>query len=37
MDYLEQAIKETVPAKIDANVAAAKRAYELTHVMESML
>jgi 2-oxoacid:acceptor oxidoreductase gamma subunit (pyruvate/2-ketoisovalerate family) len=37
MDYLEQAIKETVPAKIDANVAAAKRAYELTRVMESIL
>jgi len=30
MDFLEQAIRETVPAKIDANVAAAYRAYELT-------
>jgi Pyruvate/2-oxoacid:ferredoxin oxidoreductase gamma subunit len=37
MDYLEQAIRETVPAKIEANVAAAKRAYELTRVMESIL
>ena len=30
MDYLERAIRETVPAKIEANVAAAKMAYELT-------
>ncbi|MCK9364331.1 MAG: 2-oxoacid:acceptor oxidoreductase family protein [Syntrophales bacterium] len=30
MDYLERAIRETVPAKIEANVAAAKKAYELT-------
>ena len=28
--YLEQAIKETVPAKIEANLMAAKRAYEET-------
>jgi 2-oxoacid:acceptor oxidoreductase gamma subunit (pyruvate/2-ketoisovalerate family) len=34
MDYLEKAIKETVPAKISANIAAAKRAYELTRVLE---
>ncbi|MGD9576801.1 MAG: 2-oxoacid:acceptor oxidoreductase family protein [Syntrophorhabdus sp.] len=34
MNYLEQAIRETVPAKIEANVAAAKRAYELTSVIE---
>ena len=34
MEYLEQAIKETVPAKVDENVAAAHRAYELTRVME---
>jgi 2-oxoacid:acceptor oxidoreductase gamma subunit (pyruvate/2-ketoisovalerate family) len=34
LNFLEQAIRETVPAKIDANVAAAKRAYELTQVME---
>jgi 2-oxoacid:acceptor oxidoreductase gamma subunit (pyruvate/2-ketoisovalerate family) len=37
MDYLEQAIKETVPAKIEANIKAARRAYELTRVMESIL
>lgn len=36
MDYLEQAIRETVPAKIEANVAAAKRAYELTRVIEGV-
>jgi len=34
MNYLEQAIRETVPAKIEANVAAAKRAYELTSLIE---
>jgi 2-oxoacid:acceptor oxidoreductase gamma subunit (pyruvate/2-ketoisovalerate family) len=32
MDVLEQVIKETVPAKVAANVAAAKRAYELTQL-----
>jgi len=32
MESLEQAIRETVPAKIDANVAAARKAYELTKV-----
>jgi len=36
MDYLEQAIRETVPAKIEANVTAAKRAYELTRVIEGV-
>jgi 2-oxoacid:acceptor oxidoreductase gamma subunit (pyruvate/2-ketoisovalerate family) len=34
MDYLEKAIKETVPAKISANIAAAKRAYEVTQIIE---
>lgn len=33
MDYLEQAIRETVPAKIEMNVAAARKAYELTEVV----
>ena len=33
MEYLEQAIRETVPAKIDENVAAARRAYELTRIV----
>jgi len=33
MDYLEKAIKETVPAKVSANIAAAKRAYELTQML----
>ncbi len=32
MDLLEQVIKESVPAKVEANVAAAKRAYELTQL-----
>ena len=32
MDVLEQVIRENVPAKIEANVAAAKRAYELTQL-----
>ena len=36
MGYLEQAIRETVPAKIEANVTAAKRAYELTRVIEGV-
>lgn len=30
MDVLERVIRESVPAKIEANVVAAKRAYELT-------
>jgi 2-oxoacid:acceptor oxidoreductase gamma subunit (pyruvate/2-ketoisovalerate family) len=34
MECLEQAIRDTVPAKVEANVAAAQRAYELTRVME---
>jgi 2-oxoacid:acceptor oxidoreductase gamma subunit (pyruvate/2-ketoisovalerate family) len=34
--YLEQAIKETVPAKIEANLKAAKRAYEDTQLLESI-
>ena len=34
MDFLEKAIKETVPAKVSANIAAAKRAYELTRLFE---
>ena len=33
MEYLEKAIRETVPAKIEANVAAAKKAYELTKLV----
>lgn len=33
MEYLEQAIRETVPAKIDANVNAARKAYELTKLV----
>ncbi len=33
MEYLEQAIRETVPAKIDENIAAARRAYELTRLI----
>jgi 2-oxoacid:acceptor oxidoreductase gamma subunit (pyruvate/2-ketoisovalerate family) len=33
MEYLEQAIRETVPAKIEANVAAARKAYELTKLV----
>ncbi len=33
MEYLEKAIRDTVPAKIDANVAAAKKAYELTKLV----
>ena len=33
MDCLEQAIRETVPAKIEANVAAARKAYELTRIV----
>jgi 2-oxoacid:acceptor oxidoreductase gamma subunit (pyruvate/2-ketoisovalerate family) len=33
MEYLERAIRETVPAKIDANIAAARRAYEVTRLV----
>jgi len=33
MDCLEQAIRETVPAKIEANVAAARKGYELTRIV----
>lgn len=33
MDYLAQAIRDTVPAKIDANVGAAQRAYEVTRIV----
>ena len=33
MEYLERAIKETVPAKIEANVAAARKAYELVQMV----
>jgi 2-oxoacid:acceptor oxidoreductase gamma subunit (pyruvate/2-ketoisovalerate family) len=33
MDFLEKAIRETVPAKIDANIEAAKRAYEVTKLV----
>ena len=32
MDLLEEAIKESVPAKVSANLAAAKKAYELTQL-----
>jgi 2-oxoacid:acceptor oxidoreductase gamma subunit (pyruvate/2-ketoisovalerate family) len=31
--YLEQAIRETVPAKVEENVMAARRAYELTQIV----
>jgi 2-oxoacid:acceptor oxidoreductase gamma subunit (pyruvate/2-ketoisovalerate family) len=37
LDHLEQAIRETVPAKVEENIKAARRAYELTRVMESIL
>jgi 2-oxoacid:acceptor oxidoreductase gamma subunit (pyruvate/2-ketoisovalerate family) len=33
MEYLEKAIRETVPAKIEANVAAARKAYDLTRIV----
>jgi len=36
MDYLEEAIKDTLPAKVSANIAAARRAYELTRVFEGV-
>lgn len=35
--YLEQAIKETVPAKIEANLKAAKRAYEETQLFDKKI
>jgi 2-oxoacid:acceptor oxidoreductase gamma subunit (pyruvate/2-ketoisovalerate family) len=34
MDYLEQAIRETVPAKIEANIAAARKAFEMTRAVD---
>jgi 2-oxoisovalerate ferredoxin oxidoreductase gamma subunit len=33
MNYLEEAIRDTVPAKIEANVSAARKAYELTKIV----
>lgn len=33
MPHLEQAIRETVPAKIEANIVAAKRAYKVTQIV----
>jgi 2-oxoacid:acceptor oxidoreductase gamma subunit (pyruvate/2-ketoisovalerate family) len=33
MDFLVEAIRDTVPARIDANIAAARRAYELTRIV----
>lgn len=36
MEYLEQAIRETVPAKVEANVAAARRAYESTDLVSDL-
>ncbi len=33
MNFLEKAIRETVPAKIEANIEAAKRAYEVTRIL----
>lgn len=33
MDCLEQAIRETVPAKVEANVGAARRAFEVTRLI----
>jgi 2-oxoacid:acceptor oxidoreductase gamma subunit (pyruvate/2-ketoisovalerate family) len=33
MDVLEKTIRDTVPAKIEANVAAAKRAYKITRLV----
>ena len=33
MDHLERAIRDTVPAKVEANVAAARRAYESTRLV----
>jgi 2-oxoisovalerate/pyruvate ferredoxin oxidoreductase gamma subunit len=34
MNYLEEAIRDTVPAKVEQNIAAAKRAYEMTKVFD---
>ncbi len=34
MEHLEKAIRETVPAKVEENVASAKRAYELTRMVK---
>ncbi len=34
MNFLDEAIRETVPAKIEQNIAAAHKAYELTRVFE---
>ncbi len=31
MEYLERAIRDTVPAKIEANVDAARKAYEMKY------
>ncbi len=36
MDYLEQAIRETVPAKIEANIGAARRAFESTRLVSGL-
>lgn len=33
MEFLEKAIRDTVPAKIEANVEAAQRAYEMTRLV----
>jgi 2-oxoacid:acceptor oxidoreductase gamma subunit (pyruvate/2-ketoisovalerate family) len=33
MEYLEQAIRETVPAKVEQNVEAARMAYEATRIV----
>jgi 2-oxoacid:acceptor oxidoreductase gamma subunit (pyruvate/2-ketoisovalerate family) len=33
MKFLEQAIAETVPAKVEANIAAARKAYESTQIL----
>jgi 2-oxoacid:acceptor oxidoreductase gamma subunit (pyruvate/2-ketoisovalerate family) len=33
MEHLEAAIRDTVPAKVEQNVAAARRAYELTRLV----
>ncbi len=35
LEYLNQAIKETVPARIEANIEAARRAFELTKLVSS--
>lgn len=36
LNYLEEAIRETVPAKVEANLAAARHAYEVTRVLEGV-